>query len=113
MTIDPQAIKDRQRQDWDVAAPTWCENDERLRRAYEATTRRLLELAGIAPGHRVLDIASGTGEPGLPAAEIAGPSGFVLLTDQSPGCWQSLGTRPVHKGFRTSSSASPMPNSSN
>src|SRR5262249_17479871 len=47
-------------------------------------TRRLLELAGIQPGHRVLDIASGTGEPGLPAAEIVGPSGFVLLTDQSP-----------------------------
>ncbi len=33
----------------------------------------------------MLDIGSGSGEPGLPAAEIVGPSGFVLLTDQSSG----------------------------
>ena len=82
--IDAQAFKQWQREDWGRAAPHWRKFDEGLRRSYESTTRRLLELAGIQPGHRVLDIASGTGEPGLPAAEIAGPSGFVLLTDQSP-----------------------------
>jgi ubiquinone/menaquinone biosynthesis C-methylase UbiE len=54
-----------------------------LRRASASVTRRLLELAAIGPGQRVLDIASGTGEPGLPAAERVGPSGFVLLTDLS------------------------------
>ena len=81
---DAQAIKQRHREDWDRAAPRWRKYDESMRRAGAPVTRRLLELAGIQPGHRVLDIASGTGEPGLPAAEIAGPSGFVLLTDQSP-----------------------------
>ncbi len=82
--IDAQAIKHQHREDWDRAAPRWRKYDEGLRRAGAPVTRRLLELAGIQPGHRVLDIASGTGEPGLPAAELAGPSGFVLLTDQSP-----------------------------
>ncbi len=82
--IDTQAFKDQQRENWDRMAARWREYDERLRRNGAATTGRLLELAGIQPGHRVLDIASGTGEPGLPAAQIAGPSGFVLLTDQSP-----------------------------
>lgn len=81
---DAQAIRDQQREDWDRAAPRWRKYDESMRRAGAVVTRRLLELAGIQPGHRVLDIASGTGEPGLPAAEIVGPSGFVLLTDQSP-----------------------------
>jgi ubiquinone/menaquinone biosynthesis C-methylase UbiE len=46
-------------------------------------TERILALAGIRAGSRVLDIASGTGEPALPAAALAGPAGFVLLTDQS------------------------------
>ncbi len=81
---DTQAIKEQQRRDWDRAAPSWRKYDERLRNDTAPLTRRLLELAAIRPGHRVLDIASGSGEPGLPAAEIAGPSGFVLFTDQSP-----------------------------
>jgi ubiquinone/menaquinone biosynthesis C-methylase UbiE len=84
MTADAEAIKQQHRQDWDHAAPRWRKYDESMRRTGEPATRRLLELAGIQSGHRVLDIASGTGEPGLPAAAIAGPSGFVLLTDQSP-----------------------------
>jgi len=82
--MNADTFKEQQKKDWAAAAQSWRKDDERLRRAYAATTRRLLELADIKPGHRVLDIASGTGEPGLPAAEIAGPSGYVLLTDQSP-----------------------------
>jgi ubiquinone/menaquinone biosynthesis C-methylase UbiE len=81
--IDAHATKEQHREDWDRAAPVWRKYDESLRRGSEPLTRRLVDLAGIQPGQRVLDIASGTGEPGLPAAEIAGPSGFVLLTDQS------------------------------
>jgi len=80
---EAEAIKQQHREDWDRAAPVWRKYDESLRRGSDPLTRRLLEMAGIGPGHRVLDIASGTGEPGLPAAEIVGPSGFVLLTDQS------------------------------
>ena len=82
--IDAQARKEQHREDWDRAAPIWRKYDESLRRGSEPLTRRLLDLAGIKLGQRVLDIASGTGEPGLSAAEIAGSSGFVLLTDQSP-----------------------------
>jgi len=81
---DSDAIKRQHREDWDRAASRWRKHDESLRRSSAPVTLRLLELAGIQPGHRVLDIASGTGEPGLPAAELVGPSGFVLLTDQSP-----------------------------
>jgi ubiquinone/menaquinone biosynthesis C-methylase UbiE len=83
MATDAEAIKDQNIEDWDRAAAAWRKYDDSLRRGSEPLTRRLLELAAIHPGHRVLDIASGTGEPGLPAAELVGPSGFVLLTDQS------------------------------
>ncbi len=81
--FDPQAIKEQQRQDWGRAASGWRKNDARLVETTAPVTRRLLELAGLAPGHRVLDIACGTGEPALPAAEVVGPQGYVLGTDLS------------------------------
>jgi SAM-dependent methyltransferase len=44
-------------------------------------TERMLDLAGIEPGQRVLDVAAGTGEQSLMAARRVGPNGFVLATD--------------------------------
>jgi SAM-dependent methyltransferase len=44
-------------------------------------TERMLELAGVGLGHRVLDVAAGTGEQTLMAARRVGPHGFVLATD--------------------------------
>jgi predicted methyltransferase len=41
-------------------------------------TERMLDLAGIGSGHRVLDVAAGTGEQTLMAARRVGPHGFVL-----------------------------------
>ena len=81
---DAHAYKQQQRDDWAEAASHWRRLDDGIRRTSAETTPRLLELAGVRTGDRVLDIASGTGEPGLPAAKLVGPSGFVLLTDQSP-----------------------------
>lgn len=46
--------------------------------------RRLVEAAAIAPGQRVLDVASGRGAVLLPAAEAVGPAGEVTGIDLSP-----------------------------
>lgn len=81
---DPAAHKREQREYWAKAAAGWRLNDERIRRATAPMTERMIELAGIRPGMRVLDLAGGSGEPGLPIAHVVGPSGSVLLTDQSP-----------------------------
>src|SRR3970040_751585 len=81
--LDPRAIKREQREQWNRAADGWRKHDERFRQVTAPVTRRLLQLAGISAGMRVLDIASGTGEPALPAAEVVGPGGRVVLTDQS------------------------------
>ena len=55
-------------------------------------TERMLDLAGINSGHRVLDVAAGTGEQTLMAARRVGPSGFVLATDiaERMVCWLCL-----------------------
>lgn len=46
-------------------------------------SEHMVGLAGIAPGHRVLDIATGLGEPAVTAAHRVGPNGSVLATDFS------------------------------
>ncbi len=84
MTLDPAEHKREQREYWAKAAAGWRLNDERMRKGTAPMTERMIALAGIAPGMRVLDLASGNGEPGLPIAHVVGPAGSVLLTDQSP-----------------------------
>jgi ubiquinone/menaquinone biosynthesis C-methylase UbiE len=46
-----------------------------------AITERMLDLAGIGSGHRVLDVAAGTGEQTLMAARRVGRHGFIVATD--------------------------------
>jgi ubiquinone/menaquinone biosynthesis C-methylase UbiE len=52
-------------------------------RAFGSATERLLDLADIKPGMRVLDVAAGTGEQTLAAARRLGSTGAILATDAS------------------------------
>jgi len=76
-------IRDRQRATWANLAAGWDKWDaiimDQLRPVGEAIVERL----GIADGQQHLDIASGTGEPGLTIARRA-PQGRVTLTDLVP-----------------------------
>src|SRR5262249_57861968 len=49
--------------------------------AFGAATERMLELANVRRGARVLDIAAGAGDQTLMAALRVGPTGYVLATD--------------------------------
>jgi len=72
------------RQEWaDRAAPwrqwaTWWAAQTR------AATDLILRAADVRPGWRVLDVASGGGEPALSLAAAVGPRGHVLATDLAP-----------------------------
>ena len=44
----------------------------------------MLDLAGVSPGSRVLDVAAGNGEQTVLAARRVGPTGRVLATDIAP-----------------------------
>ena len=63
-----------------VAAEKW-----KAKSAYMggAVTRALVEYAQPATGMRVLDLATGTGEPGISLAELVGEGGSVTGVDQS------------------------------
>jgi 2-polyprenyl-3-methyl-5-hydroxy-6-metoxy-1,4-benzoquinol methylase len=82
--VDFSAIKEQQKEQWGRAAAGWKKHDERLSSLTAPVSQKLLELAGVAPGGRVLDIACGTGEPAIPAARAVGAAGYVLATDMAP-----------------------------
>ncbi|HEY3357961.1 MAG TPA: methyltransferase domain-containing protein [Polyangia bacterium] len=56
----------------------------------ERVTRALIAAADLRPGLRVLDLASGPGEPALTIAAAVAPGGQVTATDLSPGMLESL-----------------------
>ena len=81
--VDPAEFRDTQRQSWDDAAKGWKKWSDWLDGYSIAVCERLVELAGVEPGSRVLDVACGYGEPALTAAKKVGPEGTVVATDIS------------------------------
>lgn len=80
---DAEAFLREQRAAWNSVARGWQAWSRTFERAAQPLNERLVELAGVAPGHRVLDVATGIGEPSLTAARRVGPDGSVLATDAS------------------------------
>ena len=83
MAIDPADFREAQHRNWDSAAVGWMEWSAFNDSADRHISERLVELAGVQPGSRVLDVAAGYGEPALTAARKAGPEGRVVATDIS------------------------------
>ena len=82
--FDPDQYKADQRQDWDAVAVGWRKWWDTFERGAQHVSDRLMELAEVAPGQRVLDVATGIGEPACTAARLVGPAGHVVATDQAP-----------------------------
>src|SRR5918994_2376118 len=82
--MDPAQFKQGQRKSWDSVAAEWQKWWKTTEAAAEIVSRRLIELAEIKSDSKVLDIATGIGEPSITAAtNIAGGNGHVLATDIS------------------------------
>jgi ubiquinone/menaquinone biosynthesis C-methylase UbiE len=82
--FDPEQFKQAQRQAWGRTAggmKTWWPV---LEEGYQKLSDKLVELAGVTPGSKVLDVATGIGEPAVTAARRVQPNGKVLATDISP-----------------------------
>jgi hypothetical protein len=69
----PVDFREAQHKHWDSAAVGWMEWSEFNHSADGHISERLVELAGVQSGSRVLDAAAGYGEPALTAARKAGP----------------------------------------
>lgn len=84
-TFDPGTYKETQRRDWSAAAAGWRRWWPKFEEGLGSVSERLIELADVRPGDRVLDIATGIGEPAVRAARRVAPGGHVVATDIAPG----------------------------
>jgi|SRR5680860_811715 len=82
--FDPIKFKTATRAQWESAAEPWHRWGPFLGEWLGPATERMLDLAGVQTGSRVLDVAAGAGEQTLRAAHRVGPGGHVLATDISP-----------------------------
>ncbi|HKZ67524.1 MAG TPA: class I SAM-dependent methyltransferase, partial [Chitinophagaceae bacterium] len=69
---------------WQSAAGAWYRWSAAIHQWLGGSTERMIAMAGIAPGHHVLDVAAGAGEQTISVAKKVGPEGYVLATDISP-----------------------------
>ncbi len=110
-SFDSEQFKISQRQSWDNAAPGWKEWLETLEVAAQKINDRMVELAEIKQGQKVLDIATGIGEPAITVArklvELAGSDnkinankGHVLATDISSQMLTIAKQRAAASGFQ-------------
>jgi ubiquinone/menaquinone biosynthesis C-methylase UbiE len=81
---------------FDGRAATYVHADWHVRYA-----ERLVELAGLAPGSRVLDTATGTGFAALAAARTVGPGGHVIGVDVSAGMLEQAAQLRERAGLDT------------
>jgi ubiquinone/menaquinone biosynthesis C-methylase UbiE len=79
----PDEIRDAQRATWAGLSASWERWDSIIMDQLRPVGASMIERLDVAAEQQHLDIASGTGEPGLSIAELA-PKGRVVLTDLSP-----------------------------
>ena len=82
--FDPEQYKRTTYSQWQDAAEAWHRWGPTLRAWLGPATERMLDLARVTEGSRVLDVAAGAGEQSFAIAERVGSRGHVLATDLSP-----------------------------
>lgn len=97
-TFDPALYKEVQRRDWTDAARGWRKWWPTMEEGVGVVSERLADLAEIGPGDRVLDVATGIGEPALLAARRVAPTGHVVGTDIAPGMIELARERAAEAG---------------
>lgn len=98
-SFDPVKYKNTTHQQWDAAAEAWYRWSPVLNQWLGKATERMMDLADISEGHRVLDVAAGAGEQSISVAKRVGPSGYVLATDISANILEFAKQMAVQAGL--------------
>ena len=82
--IVAEQTDDKMTSPWNAdGARSWSKWFHVMEAAAGPLSQHMIDLASVAPGQRVLDIATGVGEPAAAAARRVGPGGSVLAIDLS------------------------------
>ncbi|MDF1750290.1 MAG: class I SAM-dependent methyltransferase [Alphaproteobacteria bacterium] len=93
MTLDLESV----RQHWDSKAAAWANHSDTLANMADRYNLPLLDSAGLQAGDRVLDLASGVGEPAFTEARLVGPEGTIVATDLAESMLVALKIRDKAK----------------
>lgn len=85
---------------WSSAGTAWTRWDQELERGPRPINEWLCNAVGIKPGIKVLDLASGAGQPAVTVAERVGAFGSVTATDIAPGMIEQLQHRIQSAGLK-------------
>lgn len=98
-TLDSAQFTESARRGWDSAASGWKKWSPMLEAAAQVINDRLVEMAEVRGGHKVLDIATGYGEPLVTILKRIGPDGHAVATDLSEQMIELARERIVEAGF--------------
>lgn len=98
MSAHLDQIRDQQRETWDRFSAGWKKWDALVLGWLAPFGEAMIRQAAIKDGDRVLDVAAGTGEPGLTVAASI-PKGRVTVTDLSERMLQVATENARHRGL--------------
>lgn len=91
--------KAQTRDQWDSAATGWDRHGPAIRNWLAKPTAAMLNMAAVAPGQSVLDVAAGAGDQTLDLAGRVGPRGSVVASDISPAILALAAQNAAKAGF--------------
>ena len=94
-----EEIRDQQKSTWNKFSPMWKKWDNLLMKSLEPVGDEIIHLLNLKDTDTVLDIASGTGEPGLTIATRL-KNGKVILTDLSENMLEIALENAAKKGIK-------------
>lgn len=92
-------IRDQQRETWDRFSAGWKKWDATVTGWIAPFGEAMIRHAGLREDSEVLDIAAGTGEPGLTAAARV-PRGRVTVTDLAEHMLEAAAAKAAQRGLR-------------
>lgn len=91
-------IREAQRVTWAGLSASWDKWDEVITHQLAPVGAAIIERLDVQDGSRILDVASGTGEPGLTLARTS-PGSSVVLTDLVPEMLEVATRRATDEGI--------------
>ena len=91
-------IREAQRQSWDKFSAGWEKWDDYVLTFLRPTGDTMINALDIRDDTNHLDVAAGTGEPGLTIAAMA-TKGRTVITDLAPGMLEVAGKHASQRGY--------------
>ncbi|MEK9684029.1 MAG: class I SAM-dependent methyltransferase [Rhodospirillaceae bacterium] len=86
----------RDKSAWEERSKIWAQTTVQGKSQDDTLNQIIIAEAGVKPGHQLLDLASGSGNPAISAALRMNGSGTITLTDLTLGMLQNARTRALN-----------------